>query len=283
MAIPSQTILIVGGTAGIGLTAAEAISRRGTVLSRKVNIVTFGLGEVNTIKLEDELHADTVLKLYGDVTDEAQRRDVVRQTEENFGGIDTLVYCAGVITPIVRLQDLDIGEVKKTFDVNVFGAMAMVQLCLPHLRKSRFNNPLNTGYGKVIIMSSACDSDIMYHGWTPYCTSKAALTRFISCLAHEEPLISVQGVYPKLTRTAMVKGIFEDRYEGVMANHEIEKFKTWEEYNGESESIEPPEWCAEGVSDLALGLAEGKKSGEMGFYDEHIPWEIRKKYLKSLL
>jgi NAD(P)-dependent dehydrogenase (short-subunit alcohol dehydrogenase family) len=94
-------------------------------------------------------------------------------------------------------------------------------------------NPLNAGYGKIIFLTSACDKGVTYHGWSPYCSSKAALTRFISCLAHEEPTISVQGVYPKLTRTKMAEDVIKGRYRGVMANHEVERFRIWEDMGDE--------------------------------------------------
>lgn len=43
------------------------------------------------------------------------------------GGIDTVVYCAGVIEPIERVEKMDMGKVEGLYGVNVFGAMAMVQ------------------------------------------------------------------------------------------------------------------------------------------------------------
>lgn len=146
------------------------------------------------------------------------------------------------------------------------------QLTLPHLRSARRRNPLNAGYGKIIILTSACDTNVTYHGWSPYCTSKAALTRFISCLAHEEQGISVQGVYPKLTRTGMIEGLMQGTYQGVMADHEIERFKTWDKMG--DELVQPPEWCGKAVAKLALGLYEGGKSGETLYYDEHVPKKI---------
>jgi NAD(P)-dependent dehydrogenase (short-subunit alcohol dehydrogenase family) len=94
-------------------------------------------------------------------------------------------------------------------------------------------HPLNAGYGKIIFMTSACDHSITYHGWSPYCTSKAALTRFIGCLAHEEPGIRVQGVYPKLTRTKMPEDVINGRYHGVMADHELERFRIWDNVGDE--------------------------------------------------
>ncbi|KNG48888.1 flavin-binding monooxygenase-like protein [Stemphylium lycopersici] len=232
----------------------------------------FGLID-STVKLEFSKQQRERLRIVeGDVTVDEDRELAVQTCFNVFGGLDTLIYCAGVITPIQRLEKLDVEAVKRSFDVNVFGAMNMVQLVLPHLRASRASHPHNCGRGKVIILSSACDSTVSYHGWMPYSTAKAALTRFVSCLAHEEPLLSVQGVYPKLTRTKMIDGLVEGKYKNIMADHEIERFRIWDDVG--DEMVEPPELCGEAVAKLALGLFEGGKSGETLYYDEHVPRKI---------
>lgn len=106
----------------------------------------------------------------------------------------------------------------------------------------------------------------------PYCTTKAALTRFITLLAHEEPLLTVQGVYPKLTRTNMVEDLTAGKYKDVMADHEIRRFKVWDEIG--DEMVEPAAWCASAVAKLAVGLYEGGRSGETLYYDEHVPQKV---------
>ncbi|CAO2655024.1 Nn.00g117570.m01.CDS01 [Neocucurbitaria sp. VM-36] len=266
-----QTILIVGGTEGIGFEVAKAIRSRSD--SSKTSIVVIGLEKDGASGQESSgILERGIGPIFTDVTVSENRWRTVDYIVKSYGGIDTLIYCAGVITPIERIERLDIEAVKKTFDVNVFGAMAMAQLCLPQLRQSRNSNPLNAAYGKIIILTSACDADVTYHGWAPYCTTKAALTRFISCLAHEEPTLSVQGVYPKLTRTKMPEDVIAGKYKGIMADHEIERFRIWNEMG--DEMVEPPEWCGEAVAKLALGLFEGGKSGETLYYDEHVPKRI---------
>lgn len=93
-------------------------------------------------------------------------------------------------------------------------------------------------------------------------------------LAHEEPLITVQGVYPKLTRTKMPEDVIAGNYKGIMADHEIERFKRWDEVG--DEMVEPPEWCGEAVAKLALGLYAGGRSGETLYYDVHVPKTVKK-------
>jgi hypothetical protein len=82
----------------------------------------------------------------------------------------------------------------------------------------------------------------------------------------------VQGVYPKLTRTKMPEDIIAGAYRGVMADHEVERFRIWDGMG--DEMVEPPEWCGEAVAKLALGLFEGANSGETKYYDEHVPKKI---------
>ncbi|KAH7395342.1 hypothetical protein DE146DRAFT_659831 [Phaeosphaeria sp. MPI-PUGE-AT-0046c] len=270
---PPQRILIVGGAAGIGAAITISIIRRSTaqvfVFDKSIDYSPNGpLGGL--LAYPNRMYGHE-----GDVTVPEERKHAVETCirSDVLGGIDTVVYCAGIITPIERIEKMNIAAVEGTYAVNVFGAMAMAQLTLPRLRAARRSHPLKAGYGKIIYLSSACDDEVTYHGWSPYCTSKAALTRFISCLAHEEPGVSVQGVYPKLTRTNMAEDVVKGHYRGVMADHEVERFRIWD--NMGEEMIEPPEWCGEAVAKLVLGLFEGGKSGETLSYDEHVPKKIK--------
>ncbi|KAF1937599.1 FAD/NAD(P)-binding domain-containing protein [Clathrospora elynae] len=94
----------------------------------------------------------------------SDRERVMNVCIDTYCGVNTLIYCAGVITPIERIDKVDVEDVKRSFGVNVFGAMSMAQLTLPHLCASRIAHPLNAGYGEFPILSSACDSNVTYHG-----------------------------------------------------------------------------------------------------------------------
>ncbi|KAF1950150.1 NAD(P)-binding protein [Byssothecium circinans] len=259
-----QSILVVGGGAGIGYATVKNIID--TTTNTKLVVFDRDVSGLHALR------GPRLNCVEGDVTDKEDRARVMSQCVEFMQGVDTVVYCAGVINPIERIEKLDVEDVGRAFDVNVLGCLGMVQLCLPHLRHSRTMHPTNAAHGKLIILTSACDLSITYHGWMPYCTSKAALTRFITCLAHEEPLITVQGVYPKLTRTKMPEDVIAGRYRGVMADHEIERFRVWDSMG--EEMVERPEKCGRAVARLAVGLVEGGRSGVALYYDEHVPEKI---------
>jgi NADP-dependent 3-hydroxy acid dehydrogenase YdfG len=131
MANPApQAILIVGGGQGIGFETVKYI----LTLSPSTRIVVFDLRfDPNIPELMRE-HAKRLLIVQGDVRILEDRRRAVTLCEDEIGGVDTLVYTAGVIKPIERIENLDIEDVKDAFDVNVFGCVAMVRMILSHAR-----------------------------------------------------------------------------------------------------------------------------------------------------
>ncbi|KAF2098443.1 NAD(P)-binding protein [Rhizodiscina lignyota] len=257
MTSESKSIFIIGGGTGIGFEAVKYIVAEG---SQSTKLVVFGL------QIDDELqslatkHSERIWLIKGDVTDAAEREKAFQTCLAQMGGIDTLVYTAGILAPIERIEKISIDDVKRVFEVNLFSTMVVCQQALPYLHRSK--------EAKVIILSSACDSSVIYNGWVSYCTSKAALSQFVRLLAHEEPNICVQGVYPHLTGTQMPADIFAGKFKGIMADSEIEKFKNWEK---QGDVIEPAAWCGVTVAKLALGVAKGGKSGEILYHDEHVP------------
>ncbi|MDX2422264.1 MAG: oxidoreductase [Amphritea sp.] len=75
-----------------------------------------------------------VLKL--DVTDRTQAEQAIKAAEERYGGIDVLVNNAG-IGYFAAIEESDEDEVKKMFDVNVFGLSRMIHVVLPGMRKRK--------------------------------------------------------------------------------------------------------------------------------------------------
>ncbi len=103
-----------------------------------------------------------------DITDEAAvktwAREVVTQTE---GGLDLLISNAGILTP-GPLEVLPLSAIRHEFDVNVFGALAVVNAFLPALRKRR---------GRIVQISTVTASlPLPFNG--PSGASKAAFDAF---------------------------------------------------------------------------------------------------------
>jgi NAD(P)-dependent dehydrogenase (short-subunit alcohol dehydrogenase family) len=119
-----QSILLVGGGQGIGYETVKSILS----LSRTARIVVFDLRFDPNIPYLMRQHAKRLLIVQGDVRIADDRKRAVALCESESGGVDTLVYTAGVIAPIERIENLGIEDVRDAFEVNVFGCMAVVRI-----------------------------------------------------------------------------------------------------------------------------------------------------------
>lgn len=119
-----RSILLVGGGQGIGLETTKYLLEK---TPSAVKLVVFGLHAAEELKNTlATARADRLTVLLGDVTSATDRKKAVQTCLDVAGGIDTMVYFAGVMTPIQRIDDMDLAEVRRSYEVNVFGAMEMV-------------------------------------------------------------------------------------------------------------------------------------------------------------
>lgn len=118
---------ITGCSTGFGLELAKQAIDRGyrTVVTAR-----------DTAKLPARAASEHTLVLELDVTKPEQVMAAVKAAEARFGGIDVLVNNAG-IGYFAAIEEGDEAEVRKMFDVNVFGLTHMVQAVLPGMRKRR--------------------------------------------------------------------------------------------------------------------------------------------------
>ncbi len=118
---------ITGCSTGFGMELAKQAIERGyrTVVTAR-----------DVAKLPGDVASDQVLVLKLDVTQPEQVAAAVKAAEARFGGIDVLVNNAG-IGYFAAIEEGDAIEVRKMFDVNVFGLTSMVQAVLPGMRKRR--------------------------------------------------------------------------------------------------------------------------------------------------
>ncbi|MCU0718966.1 MAG: oxidoreductase [Pirellula sp.] len=90
----------------------------------------------DTNDIQDLADLGDALILELDVTDRPQAEAAVKAAESHFGCIDVLVNNAG-IGYFAAVEESDEGEVRKMFDVNVFGLCRMIHIVLPGMRKRR--------------------------------------------------------------------------------------------------------------------------------------------------
>jgi NAD(P)-dependent dehydrogenase (short-subunit alcohol dehydrogenase family) len=87
-------------------------------------------------------HEDRALVLALDVTDKAQAEAAVKAAEAHFGRIDVLVNNAG-IGYFAAVEESDEAEVRRMFEINLFGLARMIHLVLPGMRARKSGHIVN--------------------------------------------------------------------------------------------------------------------------------------------
>ncbi|HAP25042.1 MAG TPA: short-chain dehydrogenase/reductase [Achromobacter sp.] len=181
-----RTLLITGVSSGFGRALAEEALAAG---HRVVGTVR---GEPARLAFES-LSPGAAIGRVLDVTDFDAIDGVVADIEASIGAIDVLVNNAGYGHEGV-MEESPLSEMRRQFDVNVFGAVAMMKAVLPFMRQRRRGHILNiTSMGGHITMP----------GIAYYCGSKFALEGISEALGKEvQPLgIAVTAVAPGSFRT----------------------------------------------------------------------------------
>ena len=180
---PQKNVLITGCSSGVGYALALEFNRRGYnvwATARKPETIT-GLTEKN-------IHVAQL-----DVTRADQVQQVVRQIQDEHGGIDVLVNNAGYgsMGPVVETPD---EELRRQFDTNVFAPMSLVRAVAPGMVAARSGTIINIGSISGVLVTPFSGS---------YCASKAALNALSDALRMElKPFgIKVVTVQPGAIRS----------------------------------------------------------------------------------
>ena len=154
----AKTILITGVSSGFGRALAEEALAAGHRV----------VGTVRTPEAKQAFEALDTQRAFGcllDVTDYAHIDEVVTQSVSAVGPIDVLVNNAGYGHEGI-LEESSLADMRRQFEVNVFGAVAMIKAVLPGMRQRRHGHIINiTSMGGFITLP----------GISYYCGSKFAL------------------------------------------------------------------------------------------------------------
>jgi citronellol/citronellal dehydrogenase len=202
----NKTVLITGGTRGIGKAIALRLAGEGA------NISIAGKTAEPNPKLEGTIYtaaeeiaaagAGKVLPLQGDIRFEDSIRSIVGQTVEAFGGIDILVNNASAIN-LAATEQMEPKRYDLLQDINVRGTYFMSQACIPHLKKA--HNP------HILNLSPPLNLDSRWFGpHLAYTISKYGMSMIVLGLAEElrQYRIAANALWPKTTiATAAVKNL----------------------------------------------------------------------------
>ena len=186
-----QTVLISGGSSGIGLGIAQRFLAAGAVVH-----VTGTRNSVDEYEHADELKALSYHQV--DVRDDDSVRALVRSMDK----LDVLVCCAGSVA--YGGKEFDMAAFREIIDINLNGVMSFCTACHDLLKASEA--------GSVVIIGST-SSFIATPGQPAYSSSKGALVTMTKSLAEAwaREGIRVNGVAPGFVATKLTARSHQDK------------------------------------------------------------------------
>jgi NADP-dependent 3-hydroxy acid dehydrogenase YdfG len=171
--VKGQRTIVVGASSGIGRGLATRLAGQGATVVAAAR------------RLDRLTELSGVIPMACDVTADGQVEALVESAVEHMGGLDALVYAAG-LSRLHRLEQADVSDWQELFSINLFGAAELTRFALPHLLASG-------SQGRAMYLSSD-SADRPYPGLVIYGTSKAALSSYAQGLASEFASLRVTEV-----------------------------------------------------------------------------------------
>lgn len=195
LGLADKTVLITGGSMGMGAVFAEFFAKEGANLVINYIIQPETAQELQK-KLVDEYHVRAI-SVCADVTDEGQVDALIRMAVEEFGKLDVLVNNAG-IWPTTDFLDISLEEWKKVIDVNLTGAFICSKAACRQFVKQ------GNG-GHIVNINSKSGISVTSGGHAHYASSKGGITLLTKAVAREVSQygIIVNCVVPGMVATTM--------------------------------------------------------------------------------
>lgn len=172
--------MVAGASGAIGAAVARRFHDQGARLCLTSHTQPSGIADIGP---------ERVLKFELDVRKKEHVDDVVARIVDQFGTIDVLVNCTGILGSVGPTSEVSAVDWVKTIEINLIGSFYLTQAVLPLM--------LRRGRGKIIHFSGGGAAYGRPY-FTAYGASKAALVRFVESLAGElrDAHIDVNAIAP---------------------------------------------------------------------------------------
>lgn len=199
MKLKHKTILITGGTSGIGLELAKQLLQLGNTVivtgrdQEKLDAARKALPGIHTFK-SDVSDAGAIEMLHDSVL-------------AQFPQLDTLINNAGIMRNLSLSQKRDLTDVTREIEINLSGPVRMIQQFLPHLKNRK---------AALIVNVSSALAFIPMPASPVYCATKAAIHSFTQSLRVQlqGTTVTVVELAPPGTETPAFRGEFAREMKG---------------------------------------------------------------------
>jgi short-subunit dehydrogenase len=187
--LKNKTVLITGGSRGLGLVMAREFAREGA----RLVLCARDEQELQQAQADVEDFGAEVMTVPCDVTDRQAVNEMIAAVNDRFGIIDVLVNNAGVIQ-VGPLEVMTMEDFERAMQSHFWGPLNTIMAVLPSMRQKKS--------GRIVNISSIGGKVSVPH-LVPYSASKFALVGLSKGLRAEllKDGISVTTVCPGLMRT----------------------------------------------------------------------------------
>ncbi len=219
MRLKDKVSIITGAASGIGKATAKLFAEHGA----KVVVADIDKDGANQTVTDIQSVGNEAIFVQTDVTIKADTEQMVAQTKETYGKLDTLINSAGIAMrlPVVELSEEDW---HRCLDVNLNGVFLCAKAAIPAMQKN--------GGGSIINMSSIygiVGADVR----AAYVASKGAVTNLTRGMAldYAEDNIRVNCICPGFVETPLVAGVVKnpEEYQKLANKHPMRRLGQPEE------------------------------------------------------
>ena len=189
----SKTLLITGGSRGIGAAAALLAARRGWDVA-----VNYTRDAAAAQRVAEQVRAlgRRALVIQADVADEAQVLAMYAMVDREFGTLGGLVNNAGVVDMPARVDEMSVQRLMRMFAINLTGSF----LCAREAVKRMSTR--HGGAGGVIVNLSSAAARLGSPGqYVDYAAAKAGIDTFTLGLARE---VATEGIRVNAVRPGII-------------------------------------------------------------------------------
>ena len=181
--MPNKIVVIIGASSGIGEATAIRLAGDGhqvVIAARRADRLT---------QIADRINADggRATALPVDVTDQAAVAALADSVVAEFGGLDVVVACAGLM-PLSPLNGLKLEEWKRMIDVNIRGLLFSIAAVLPQFQRQ--------GGGHFVTIGSTAAGEVVPAAAVYSATKSAARVITEGLRLESDPSIRVTTISP---------------------------------------------------------------------------------------